>query len=313
MLAVSISLSLLLLCSLPMKTGAFQKIKIQFVDMIKTFEGNIELKFPIDVYAGRNGDIYILDSGLQMILIFDKDLLSISTIGKTHGLRSPMSVAVNDKGMIYVSEETAGEKQKGRITVFDPLGRKREVIEFKGFPGAEGFLARDMAIDGEGNLYLAGGETGPLIIISNDGKFIRNIQPMERSSENKEIKTDVARVDLKGDLIYLLSEWQGHVYVFNLKGERLSVFGKKGGSPGKLSRAQGLAVDPIEGFTYVMDYMRHTLLVYDSSGSFMNEFGGEGWDPGWFSFPKDICVDGQGRLFVADTFNKRVQVFLTSQ
>ncbi len=43
----------------------------------------------------------------------------------------------------------------------------------------------------------------------------------------------------------------------------------------------------------------------------MNEFGGEGWGPGWFNYPKDICVDTQGRLFVADAFNKRVQIFRT--
>jgi tripartite motif-containing protein 2/3/tripartite motif-containing protein 71 len=60
-----------------------------------------------------------------------------------------------------------------------------------------------------------------------------------------------------------------------------------------------------------MDYMRHTLLIYDSSGSFLNEFGGAGWGPGWFSYPKDICIDNLGRLFVADTFNQRVQVFQT--
>ncbi len=67
-------------------------------------------------------------------------------------------------------------------------------------------------------------------------------------------------MDIKGELIYLLSELQGQVYVYNRKGDKINVFGKKGGSPGKLSRAQGLAVDPVEGIIYVMDYLRHTLL-----------------------------------------------------
>lgn len=297
---------------LPAPSHGFNKKEIRYLDMIKGYADNISLQFPIDVYASEDGDIYILDSGIHMILIFNKDLLPISVIDKTNGLNYPITLAVNDKGMVFVSEETPNQKQKGLIKVFDSLGRKKEVIHFEGFPGAESFVARDMAIDENGNLYLAGGQSGLLVVLSKDGKFLMNIQlPIEKIRDGKEQKSDVSRVGLKGDHIYLLSEWQGHVYVYNRKGDKVSVFGKKGGSPGKLSRAQGLAIDPEEGVTYVMDYMRHTLLIYDSTGGFMNEFGGKGWGPGWFNYPKDICIDSQGRLFVADTFNKRVQVFQT--
>jgi len=213
--------------------------------------------------------------------------------------------------MIYVSEEISGEKYKGQITVFDFIGRKKKTIKFEGFPDAEAFLARDMAFDEQGNLYLAGGSSCRLVILSKDGKLIRTIEPVEKSNNGEEIKVDVIGVTTRKNLIYLLSEWQGHVYVYNNKGERINVFGKKGGAPGKLSRAQGLTIDPLEGTSYVIDYMRHTILIYDLKGHFIGEFGGEGNKTGWFSYPKDISIDNRGRLFIADTFNRRVQVFQT--
>ena len=60
---------------------------------------------------------------------------------------------------------------------------------------------------------------------------------------------------------------------------------------------------------YVVDYMRHTVNVYDKDGKYLFEFGGLGWGEGWFQYPKDIAIDSQGRIFVADTFNDRVDVF----
>jgi hypothetical protein len=44
-------------------------------------------------------------------------------------------------------------------------------------------------------------------------------------------------------------------------------------------------------------------------GAFLFEFGGLGWSKGWLQFPSDICVDREGHVLVADTFNNRVQVF----
>jgi DNA-binding beta-propeller fold protein YncE len=310
-IAIIIGFLFILISFQPTRLNAFDKKDIQYLDMIKNYGDNISFKFPIDVYAAKNGDIYIIDSGPNKIWIFNDNLLPVSTIDKKNGLDYPISIAVDKKGMIFVSEATPDKKQKGSITIFDPIGRKKGTLQFEGFPGFETFVARDMAIDEEGNLYLAGGSSGPLIIMTSDGNFVKSIQPVRKTKAGKEINADVTRVDLKEDLIYLLSEWEGQIYVYNRKGDEVNVFGKKGGSPGKLNRAQGLAVDPRDGIIYVMDYMRHTLLIYDSSGSFMNEFGGEGWGPGWFNYPKDICIDNQGRLFVADAFNKRVQIFKT--
>jgi len=121
------------------------------------------------------------------------------------------------------------------------------------------------------------------------------------------VKISDLTTDSDGHL-YLLSEETGKIYVYGADDELLFSFGKKGGSSGKLSRPRGLALDEKKRCVYVVDYMRHTVLVYDLSGRFLFEFGGMGTAPRWFNFPTDITVDAQGRVIVADLFNQRVQV-----
>ncbi len=157
----------------PVILNAFDKRDVLYLDMIKNYEDNISLQFPVDVYTTENGDIYIIDSGPNRIWIFNRKLLPISMIDKKNGLNYPISIAVDKKGMIFVSEATPEEKHKGCITIFDPIGRKKGTIQFEGFAGNETFVARDMAVDEDGNLYLAGGSSGPLVIISPMGASLK--------------------------------------------------------------------------------------------------------------------------------------------
>ena len=105
----------------------------------------------------------------------------------------------------------------------------------------------------------------------------------------------------------------GGVFVYSKLGKFLFKIGIKGGSSGKLSRPRGLALDEKQGLVFVVDYMRHAVNVYSLEGEYLFEFGGKGQGRGWFAFPSDICFDAQDHLWVADTFNGRVQVFTVSR
>ncbi len=108
--------------------------------------------------------------------------------------------------------------------------------------------------------------------------------------------------------IFLLSEETSKVYVYGPGEKFLFSFGQKGGSSGKMSRPRGLCLDEKKKCIYIVDYMRHTILVFDMAGRFIFEFGGRGTGPLWFNFPNAIDVDRQGRLIIADLFNNRVQI-----
>lgn len=131
--------------------------------------------------------------------------------------------------------------------------------------------------------------------------------PADDSGEDRQTRISGIYTDSRGNL-YLLSEEDSKIYVHNRNEEFLFSVGTKGGAHGKLSRPQGLAVDEKKQCIYVVDYMRHSILVYDFKGKFLFEFGGRGTSPLWFNYPNSIAVGHNGSVIIADFFNQRVQV-----
>lgn len=49
--------------------------------------------------------------------------------------------------------------------------------------------------------------------------------------------------------------------------------------------------------------------MFHPNGTFATKFGGKGQGDGLMMFPAGVAVDKKGHLYVADTFNDRIQVF----
>ncbi|MBN1136186.1 MAG: NHL repeat-containing protein, partial [Anaerolineae bacterium] len=96
--------------------------------------------------------------------------------------------------------------------------------------------------------------------------------------------------------------------------------------PGQFMRPRGIAVGP-GGEVYVVDSDNARIQVFSPDGAFLRQWGSycdmengtECIDPdgdgplalgdGEFKEPWGITVDGDGRVYVADTWNHRIQVF----
>ena len=50
-------------------------------------------------------------------------------------------------------------------------------------------------------------------------------------------------------------------------------------------------------------------MKYSSNGDYLMEWGTTGSGPGEFNTPHDLAMDSQGRLFVGDRGNNRIQIF----
>jgi uncharacterized protein (TIGR03663 family) len=104
------------------------------------------------------------------------------------------------------------------------------------------------------------------------------------------------------------------------------VWGEVGTDPGLFNHPRGVAVGST-GDVYVVDSDNHRVQVFDSEGTFLREWGSncnlstalgcsdpDGAGPlapgdGQFQEPWGIAVDDDGRVYVADTWNHRIQVF----
>ncbi|RJQ43276.1 MAG: hypothetical protein C4538_12250 [Nitrospiraceae bacterium] len=276
-------------------------------DSIIFDEQEEKLTFPSFVTVDREmKEIYIID-GRGRVVVYTKDMFPVLTVNNKYGINNPQGLAVDKNGNLYIAQSANADNPRHRITVLRPCLTWERDIYFSGFEGADSFIPSRLSVDKQGNIYAVASQYPGVIILGNDGTFLDIMTPDE---EGRKAKLTNVKLDSSGK-IYLVSEEEGRIYVYDENRNFLFKFGEKGGSSGKLSRPKGVGVDEHSGTMYVVDYMRHTVSAYDNKGAYLFEFGGLGLGAGWFQFPTDIAVDDAGRIFIADYFNHRVQVFAT--
>lgn len=64
-----------------------------------------------------------------------------------------------------------------------------------------------------------------------------------------------------------------------------------------------------DGSLFLVDGVNHRIVVVEPGGRIKSTFGKQGTGPGEFRFPLGICITDDGRIFVADTGNRRIQIF----
>lgn len=290
----------------PLELNAqIQSLPVAYLDSITEDEEGGKLSFPSFVFAEAvKNEIYIIDSK-SGIVIYTSDFFPLFTLKKRDGIDIAQGLTVDAKGNLYVAQAITKDNPRQRISVFNACFQWERDIYLEGFEGSQSFVPYRLAIDKKGNIYVAGSYFPGVLMLSNQGKLMEIISPEE---EGKRVNLNYVTLDQAGR-IYIVSEEVSHIYVYDENRKFLFKFGIKGGSTGKLSRPLAVGIDNRNGRMYVVDYMRHTVSAYDKEGKYLFEFGGLGWGEGWFQYPKDIAVDSKGRIFVADTFNDRIEVF----
>jgi sugar lactone lactonase YvrE len=115
----------------------------------------------------------------------------------------------------------------------------------------------------------------------------------------------------------------GHqVIKFSPEGKVLLTLGKAGGNPANEVTDPASFYQPNDVITlpngdilvaegHGDTTMSHRIARFDRSGKYLSAFGKRGNGPGEFMQPHGLALDSQGRLFVADRGNNRVQVVTT--
>jgi sugar lactone lactonase YvrE len=177
----------------------------------------------------------------------------------------------------------------------------------------------DIALDGQGNVYVADGYR--VQKFSNSGKFLRKFG--SQGNGNGQFKplhgTGGVAVDQAGN-IYISDRGNNRVQKFDRDGRFVSTFGTPGNGNGQFKHPGPLAVDRT-GNVYVIDTGNYRVQKFDGSGRFLLKFGrGDGWQrrdrqgrltlaDGMFLYPSDIAVDVAGNVYVAEKLRRRIQKF----
>ena len=202
------------------------------------------------------------------------------------------------------------------------------------------------SFDLKGNVWVTDYDSNEVIKLSQDGRLLQTIHHASSESDHFRRPRGVS-VSPEG-LIYICDQGNDRVTVHDVEGEFLFAFGSKGRGPGCFDTPHDIAFGSND-LTYVSDVGNRTVSVWSKEGTFkrhfqpkylptciaatsdnhllitsndshivmvytvegvlVHEFGGKGSHPGRFSGPWGICVDDNGVVYVADSMNKRVQVF----
>jgi hypothetical protein len=173
--------------------------------------------------------------------------------------------------------------------------------------------------DVDDNVYLYARGDHPVSTYSKDGSFLGAWSEGEFSP-----RSHGAFMSRDGDL-YLVDDGLGRVGRYSLDGKLLATVGpvgvasETGYQPGvedsvthggpPYNRPTNLSVGP-NGGLYVSDgYGNARVHRFDPAGVFMQSWGEPGSGPGEFRTPHGLTVHCDGRVFVADRQNDRIQVF----
>ena len=101
------------------------------------------------------------------------------------------------------------------------------------------------------------------------------------------------------------------VSLFSVTGQRIHLFGMAntyGSGDGQFCSPSGVASKG--DLMYVSEASNNRVQKFSiSKRSFISKFGSNGKGEGQFSSPFGICIDPEGKVFIADNSNNRIQVF----
>ena len=289
---------------------AIQKDEVRLKAILTQDNNQRQLTYPTSLFYDAEADeIYVVDAGNNQLVLFDHDGYPTDSVGEGRGLNNIISGLRHNK-KLYVCCGSGNEFSSGSINVLDnAFFPVQHLVLATERPDLETFIVKRVMATTNDQFYVLQSSNSTINVFSNEWTFSHQIAPLY---EHLGVKEPADIVDMAHDQLgtmFFLSEKWGHVFVYDKSENFLFSFGDKGGDKGKLARARGIAVDSKNGRIYISDYLRHAVLVYDMNGQWLYEIGGKGTRAGHFFYPSSVCVDKNGTLYVADTFNHRVQIF----
>jgi hypothetical protein len=209
------------------------------------------------------------------------------------------------------------------------LGPGRETIEYEAVEGwgklPEGWEYHDvtgLGTDSEDRVYAFTRSPHPVIVFDREGRFLGSWgEGVIRRAHGLTVTDD--------DMVWLTDEGDHTVRKYTLDGGLLQTLGTPGqpsdsgysgpSGPGcllKIRRGGGpfhrptkAAVAP-SGDVYVTDgYGNAQVHRFSAAGALLQSWGEPGEGPGQFMLPHGLLVHPDGRVFVCDRENNRIQIF----
>lgn len=126
---------------------------------------------------------------------------------------------------------------------------------------------------------------------------------LDQGSRPAGLATDPVRSRL-----YVADAAVHQVLGFDLQGQRVLQFGRRGSNAGEFNFPTWLALDA-DGTLYVTDALNFRVQRFDPDGKLLGAFGNQGDGSGDLARPKGIGIDRHGTIYLVDALFDAVQMF----
>jgi len=232
------------------------------------------------------------------------------------GFRNPVAMERGEEDTMYVVSRSYEYRPDGkRITICttdeDYIGEFARGVTDQGegeATSADGAIIwpTAIAINSDGNVYVADEALDRISIYTKDGEFIGKWE--KPGDGDGEWSKPSGLVFDKNDVLYMVDSGNNRIQKFSKDGSFLGKWGSSGTGDGEFHMPYGIAADG-NGDIYVADWRNDRIQKFSSDGQFLMKFGSSGSDPGELNRPTDVAVDKDGDIYVADWKNERLQVF----
>ena len=201
------------------------------------------------------------------------------------------------RGLLLAQDNESSAHASGGFEVDPNWPQRPDSITWGHVPG--------VAVDTGDQVWVFTRAKTPIQVYDTEGNFIR------AWGEGKIGKAHHLKIDAEGN-IWVADNGLHVVLQFTPEGKllkQLGTSGESGEDESHFNQPTDIAITP-SGEVFVSDgYGNNRIVHFDRHGKFVKTWGKLGTRPGEFDLPHAIAIDSQGRLYVADRNNARIQVF----
>ncbi|MHC4066200.1 MAG: 6-bladed beta-propeller [Planctomycetota bacterium] len=263
--------------------------------------GSGEFSYPRAIAAGPDGALFVVDKAARVQRFDAEGTFECAWRMPDKQAGKPVGLTVHPDGRIFVADT-----HYHRVLVFDRDGSPLDRFGEKGNGPGQFQLPTDVAVDGEGFIYVSEYNGNDRITKwSPDLGYVAAIGEEEVAGHRL---ARPAAIDIDAQQTLWVADACNHRIVrFSLDGRVLEVFGEMGTEPGQLRYPYDITVTP-DDTLLVCEYGNSRLQWFDKQGHSLGTWGGAGRELGRLWQPWGATVGANRRVYVVDSYNSRVQI-----
>lgn len=178
-------------------------------------------------------------------------------------------------------------------------------------PKGQGNGLQGIAVDQQGQVYVADAEGRRVLVYSLDGKLANTFEPDARHP--KVLQRPYGLMFDEHDRLYVTDYDADQIQVFNTEGRFLFAWGREGKGRGEFRAPVAIDQDR-KGNIYVVEFYGMRVQKFTHEGKFIGTWGSEApWGkpapPDQLLYPSGLAIGPDGNVYVTDSGHDRIKVF----